>query len=284
MATPFNFDHIIALLEHPYEVNQELGIATLSAAGLPDSDNYRKKLKLRMANSLLKLQWCIEYQLTEVVEVIALQELRYDERSKLNILEKFPNLKELSLPKNSYINYEWIIDWSKFQGLQKLSLRGNRLNSFPKGLQGLSNIRSLDLGKNRLLKLSAFCNSFPKLEQLNLSHNKLKKLPLQLGGLKTLKLLYVNHNYLTNLELDLKSLTKLEVLKLTANRFREIPAVIMELKALKELDLSANLLTDIPEELFELPVLERVKIQGNPIPKHQKEALKAAWPKLDITI
>ena len=282
MATSFNFDHIIALLEHPYEVNQELGIATLSAVGLPDSN--RNKLKLRMADSLLKLQWCLDYNLQDEVEIIVLKELRYDERAELNILEKFPNLKELSLPKNGYINYEWILDWSKFQGLQKLSLRGNRLNSFPKGLVGLSNIRSLDLGKNRLLKLSALCNNFPKLEQLNLSHNKLKKLPLQLGGLKNLKALYVNHNYLTTLELDLKSLKKLEALKLTSNRFREVPAVIMEMKALKELDLSANLIEEIPEALFSLPALTRLKIQGNPISKDLKEALKVEWPHLDIVV
>lgn len=58
-TTSQNLEHLKTFLSSPYEVNQELGIATLKAVGIPQ-ENWQEWHKL-MSTTIQKLRFCLQY-------------------------------------------------------------------------------------------------------------------------------------------------------------------------------------------------------------------------------
>ena len=135
---------------------------------------------------------------------------------------------------------------------------------------GLHDLRTLDLGDNRLTELPfGIFSGLSRLRWLDLADNGLARLPdgvfTDLAGLESLDL---GGNRMAELPADLFSdLSTLEELDVGGNRLRELPAdVFTDLSGLDRLHLHENQIAELPAGLFDnLTALERLDLQENRI-------------------
>jgi Leucine-rich repeat (LRR) protein len=262
-----NLEHLKKFLSSPYEVNQELGIATLKAVGIPEK-KWQDWHKL-MSTSIQKLRFCLQYGFDEELRIVRLTDFSLAERAYLSIIESFPNLEALYLSDQAYLDYDWILDWSKIPNLKTLSLVRNELRQFPASIARADQLERLYLSHNRLLKVDALIGNLQSLRVLSLRRNRLKNLPSQLGSLKSLAYLDVSHNYLKTWDRALCALPNLEELNLAYNRLEALPEELSRLRRLKVLNISGNKIEELPETLLELPRLEVLKIKSTPLARDQ---------------
>lgn len=279
-----NLEHLKTFLSSPYEVNQELGIATLKAVGIPQ-ENWQEWHKL-MSTTIQKLRFCLQYGFDQELKIIRLSDFSYAERAYLSIVESFPNVERLYLSDQAYIDYNWILDWTKIPKVKTLSLVRNNLRQFPVQLEKALQLERLYLSRNRLLKVDARIGQLMGLRVLSLRRNRLKNLPTQLGALKQLEYLDVSHNYLCKWAAGLCALPKLEELHLAYNHLETLPREISRLRRLRVLNISGNKIEELPETLLELPRLEVLKIKSTPLVRNQDYLayLKEEKPCLKIEV
>ncbi|GFT61566.1 chaoptin [Nephila pilipes] len=139
------------------------------------------------------------------------------------------------------------------QNVQILMLDHNNISDiFDGALDGLRNLRVLDLSQNNLESLKENIFYFTSLERLNLSGNHLLQLPSTILNMvhRTLRNLDLSLNEFKNLSsVNFTNLSKLQALNLSSNHiaflngesFRSLPHLL-------ELDLSHNPLNKIQEE------------------------------------
>ncbi len=109
------------------------------------------------------------------------------------------------------------------------------------------NLRDLDLRGNELREIpGAMLGGLTQLETLVLMGNKLVKLPEEIGRLKNLRTLELSYNMLTRLPDTINLLKRLEALSLSANKLQGVPRSISALSKLRKLWLDGNELTAIP--------------------------------------
>lgn len=127
--------------------------------------------------------------------------------------------------------------------LSDLSLNDNLLTEVPRGLQKLRQLKSLDLGKNRIQTIAN--NSFAGLDQL-------------LG-------LRLTDNQLTNISRDtFRSLSAVHVLNLASNQIRHIDqSAFAANPTLRAIRLDNNLLEDIAGIFTALPALVWLNVSDN---------------------
>lgn len=127
--------------------------------------------------------------------------------------------------------------------LSDLSLNDNQLTEVPPGLQKLRQLKSLDLGKNRIQSIAN--HSFAGLEQL-------------LG-------LRLTDNQLTNISRDaFRPLNTVHVLNLASNQIRHIdPAAFAANPTLRAIRLDDNRLEDIAGVFNALPALVWLNVSAN---------------------
>lgn len=144
------------------------------------------------------------------IKTLQTLELNIDEHYKINGLQQFPNLKNLSI-KGGHKN----IVLGKLEKLKKLDMEGGGSDD------------KID-----------FLTQLPNLEKLDLGSKGLKEIP-DLSKLTSLKMLNLSENYyIKNIE-GLKSLKKLERLNLFCNKVSDIH-VLNALPRLKEVNMAAN--------------------------------------------
>lgn len=268
------------LLNNPFEVNQELGIAMLKST--INISKERKFWNELMTSSIQKLRFCLEYELEEEIELIQLTDLSLSKSSKVTIVERFPNLKQLKITNQSYPCFSWVIKWAKLEKLDLLSLSHNRLGALHESMDGLTRLRSLYLSYCRLIKLHSLIANWQNLRVLVLAHNRLRKLPTQLGALKKLEHLNLSNNQLEQLGGELGSLSRLRELHLKGNRLTALPHTIGKLHQLRYLQLAGNKIEKLPnmEVLQDLRVLN---VRGNPITQNWR-AMKQLREQLPYTL
>lgn len=108
-------------------------------------------------------------------------------------------------------------------------------------------------------------NDLRQLEHLNLGHNKLIRLSQGFRQLSNLKLLKLTGNRLTEIPEEIFELENLTSLDLSDNQITKIPDKIGRLKNLKFLNLSGNHIKELPINLSQLRDLEKLEINDNPI-------------------
>ena len=125
-----------------------------------------------------------------------------------------------------------------------LSFMNEKLESLPREICLLTNLRKLNLGFNRLSQTVLPCISrwLSQLQELNLSDNALKQLPEEIQLLTHLRILNLSINSLSQPALT--------------NICRWLPQ-------LQELDLSFNNLEQLPEEIRLLTNLRMLNLQDN---------------------
>lgn len=127
------------------------------------------------------------------LEILNLEKVNYH---NMAALAKLPSLEYLEIENckcfrfsdldnlnqiRSFALYDYTIETipdgfgnSQMASLERISLRGNCLKSFPSNLN-LKRVRGLDIWRNELSDTS-FLTSYPKLEDLDLSYNRIKSL------------------------------------------------------------------------------------------------------------
>lgn len=166
---------------------------------------------------------------------------------------------------------------------QRLTLRDNKLVSFPADILKLTNLTFLDLEQNQISVLPQNIDALSDLQELYLLQNRLTTLPNNFRNLKKLRTLGLANNLLTSVPSSVTALEKLEVLDMTNNQLTEIPKTINQMKNLETLVLMANKITHIPAELYELKKLKKIYLNGNPIDPKDIEVLKRTFKKTEIS-
>ncbi|XP_070571303.1 leucine-rich repeat protein soc-2-like [Ptychodera flava] len=177
----------------------------------------------------------------------------------------------------------------KVSNLESLNLRSNSLRSFaPQAVWPLKNLRTLDIGKNRIKemynlnkvqfkdsleefhldenKLDEFPGQlcyFKNLKILNVSRNNLKRLPYALGHVSNLTDLNAAETQLTVVYTSITRLTNLTHLNLSGNNISSLPVGMEKLTKLKILNLKNNALTSLSDDVTKLENLEELILSDN---------------------
>jgi Leucine-rich repeat (LRR) protein len=189
---------------------------------------------------------------------------------------------------------------AKLTGLQLLKLNSNYLSSFAGAINGLKDLRGLDLScnvitqaeklelpqlhtldltDNRLIEIpEGFFEGIPQLQKLCLADNHLKKISSEIWQLSALTELYLMDNDLESLPDTIGLLRNLRLLYVSRNELTILPAQIVELEKLQRLFFSNNRVRSWPADMLGLKSLEEMSIFGNPdLPKNRQ---LLALPKL----
>ncbi|MFW9969075.1 MAG: leucine-rich repeat domain-containing protein [Candidatus Odinarchaeota archaeon] len=192
-----------------------------------------------------------------VEEVITLETLE----EALKIKFQYAKYLEAVEPGDWVDNYYYIEDY-KIVGLK---IRVPNMDTIPKAIGKLNNLKYLYLANNTLKFLPDSVADLENLESLYLYYNQLEEFPESFKKLKNLRYLDLSDNKLKGIPLFIKHLNFLEVLNLSNNQLEFIPDSFKNLRQLRNLDLSYNKLKNIPSVLLEIDSLQDLNIESNPI-------------------
>lgn len=199
---------------------------------------------------------------------------------------RFPNLKKIWIKSD----VETIPDcfW-EMTGLEHLVIQDVNIQSVPKGVFNLKNLKTLEISHTsvRHFELPDNDASFLNLTKLALADNDLESVPdLALFGpgleyvdlsinaltysdcsiqMTNLKYLNLGNNNLKVLPAWIYNCINLEVLKLRRNRLYALHSRIHMLTNLRILELQFNWFSFLPIEIRDLPNLNTLLARGNPI-------------------
>lgn len=168
-------------------------------------------------------------------------------------MERFTNLKQLSLVGNPNLNFEQAVENCSSNPIVFLNLQGNELTRLPNNLSKLQSLTDINLAYNRL----ADENNFKILSEINalnevwLDHNNLKALPKSIGQLQQITRLYIGHNELEALPDELAAMKKLKVLHAEYNRLTTFPEVFLCTPSLILVHLNNNEISNVPRSFSE---------------------------------
>lgn len=187
--------------------------------------------------------------------------------NKLEIIKELPNLRKLKvldLSNNRISKFDSHWQFVRYELLEELILRNNRLKSLQHGaFSGLKSLRSLDLSYNHLhsIEKDAF-GGLNGLQVLNLDGNRLETInPDWFQRIKSVSELCLSYNNLRKINAEVfQELQHLSKLNLTGNQITMIDSNAFHgLDNLCVLDLSKNRLSAIPtlqiQHLYNLRIL-----------------------------
>ncbi|MDB9836150.1 leucine-rich repeat domain-containing protein, partial [Flavobacteriaceae bacterium] len=145
---------------------------------------------------------------------------------KINDVDKFTLLEELSLKDCTLDETVFTNDLSSLVNLKQLDLSDNKLKSLPSRLTKLSNLEILILDGNPLKKINDI-DKFTLLEELSAQRCTLDLLflPPDLSGLINLVDLDLSNNEIKMIPSSISSLYNLETLKLNGNPIAKMDAI-----------------------------------------------------------
>ena len=182
----------------------------------------------------------------------------------------------------------------RLDALETLDLTANELSGLPNEFGQIfrSSLKSLAIGRCRLVfvppevyqldkleKLSLYRNyivKFPgklatklkgSLRELNLSGNRVETIPPEIEQMKSLTRLSLSDmaHTLTGIPKELGGLVNLEYLNLHDTNLQEVPKELGALVNLRELVLSKNWLLEVPVEFGDLKRLRTLNVRNNPM-------------------
>lgn len=144
-------------------------------------------------------------------------------------------------------------------GLEHALLPNNHFSDVPDSLLKAKNLRTLDLTRNNLWRLTLPEGTWPTLESLDLSFNRFKRFPRDLYALKSLKKLAFRAQDV-GVPAGIGALTQLEELDVSIQSVTEWPADFFTLSKLKVLDVSNTTLGGVPEAFGQLKQLTALRV------------------------
>ena len=123
-------------------------------------------------------------------------------------------------------------------------------------------IFGLSFSKEKRTELPAELSRFTELRFLDISRNKFKVLPDFLDSLKKLEVFVGSKNEFDVFPLILARLEQLKKITLNRNNIEQLPDLIQACKKLQKLDLSDNPIGSVPLSFFTLENLKVVDLTG----------------------
>uniref|UniRef100_A0A4W3JFZ0 PH domain leucine-rich repeat-containing protein phosphatase 2 n=2 Tax=Callorhinchus milii TaxID=7868 RepID=A0A4W3JFZ0_CALMI len=164
------------------------------------------------------------------------------------------------------------------QDITNLNLRQNFIQTdiALSSLNRFTQLKSLNLSNNKLLKFPvSLCEMFT-LSELNLSCNRIHNIPEEIGNLQNLQTFILDGNCLQNLPSELGNLQQLTHLGLSFNDFTAIPAVCVTLVAMEKISMAGNRLQILAlETLGEMTQIKHLDLRLNSICSVVMENLEA---------
>ncbi|SDI09796.1 small GTP-binding protein domain-containing protein [Chryseobacterium taeanense] len=150
--------------------------------------------------------------------------------NQINLIDGhyFENLMNIEKVDISYNQITLIPEhFIEYPKCKDLSIKGNRLQVFPKAISDVYTLEKLDLSENKIASIEddAF-DCLENLIELDLSFNELKYLPTSIGKLKKLKRLNLSGNKISSLPKEFENLTSLEFLDFDSNPIGKVPIEI----------------------------------------------------------
>ncbi|MCS7086603.1 MAG: leucine-rich repeat domain-containing protein, partial [Bacteroidia bacterium] len=169
--------------------------------------------------------------------------------------------------------------------IQYLYLHKNNFSDVPAGLQNLTDLRTLDLGNNRISRPAV--GDLGRLRWLSLRANGIERLPESFVSAPQLAFLFLQDNRLTSLPARVGEFSQLSVLDASDNPLSELPGNFGNLKKLQSLRLERAAFTDMPATIAGLDStnggsLRELRLSGNPIPAEKRPQIQALVPKARI--
>ncbi|KXJ12812.1 leucine-rich repeat-containing protein 40 [Exaiptasia diaphana] len=147
--------------------------------------------------------------------------------------------------------------------LTKLILASNKLTALSSEIANLPALEFLDIHDNVIESLPKEIGSLENIKRLNLSHNKLTCLRPEIGHLSNLCSLKIQHNSLQSIGDWLGELIHLEDLDLSNNKVIAVPSNISRLGSLRNLNLSNNCVETLPVGIGSVKLLEDLNLSNN---------------------
>ncbi len=144
--------------------------------------------------------------------------------------------------------------------------RCHQLTTFPREIENLTNLISLELSDNQLSQLPKNIDLLTNLESLELNDNQLNTLSIEVTKLFNLKSLKIARNWLTSLPPEIGQLKNLTELLINSNQLNKLPVELGFLSQLEHLDLNTNKLTSLPSTIKKLINLKHLVLYNNPLP------------------
>ena len=177
----------------------------------------------------------------------------------INCVKNMPYIIRIDASVNEIKDIEVFNNPDRFQFLQILNLKTNKIRALPE--MQATNLLQIDLSENKVKDCTNF-KGLPNLKKLNLNNNSMKDC-LGLANCPKLEVLYLNNNKLTSLK-GLENLPILRKLRLRTNKIEKFDTV-PDLPNLEKLAISENLIkSNVEFSKLRFPSLKRINIDGNP--------------------
>ena len=142
----------------------------------------------------------------------------------------------------------------------------------------------LSLKRNKLDTFPSIILSFSNLRELDLSHNKIKTLPKEIGQLSNLEILNLDKNKITYIPEEIGKLSNLRELRLSRNKIYDLPESMSNMSNMKRLILWSNGIKTFPQSFGKLnSSIEFIDLRNNPMMLYDdQETIKEMLPKPEI--
>lgn len=162
-------------------------------------------------------------------------------------------------------NIENIAGIEVFTNLKSLNLVNNNIIKVSDNISKLENLQYLYLDDNKIESITKEIGKLISLKELSISKNNLENLPEEIGDLADLRKIDISENSITELPVSIKSLSNIEVILAYKNLISFLPEEIGLLKNLIILDLNNNKLISLDQSLADLDNLYFIDLGNNSI-------------------
>lgn len=207
----------------------------------------------------------------EKLEVLVLDSLGLKEIPKE--VQRFKNLKQLSLAYNPSLDLEKTIFSIELLPLEFLNLKGNQLTQLPETITHLKTLKDLNLSYNALHDADSYTylGAMPNLYSLWLDHNDLTQLPVTIGTIDQVTYFYIDHNALTSLPNEISGMKNVWTIHAGHNLFTALPEQLIDMPVLKLAHMNNNQIVSIPRkyETAKYSMLALL-LDHNPLPEKER--------------
>ena len=160
----------------------------------------------------------------------------------------------------------------RLPSLERLSLANNHLTCLPDNIIMLTNLKELNLLKNKIVQLPSRIGLMIALQKLEVANNLLTSVPASFGALQLLTVVNLECNKIRVLPENLDHLVSCKYLNVNNNCLVRLPKCVARMPKLEILSASQNQIAYIPEEVFESESIRRIRLSANLI-RHLPDSL-----------